>query len=265
MVRMNDAPSNPPTERPDIWYFGMSEGGTSAVLARLPQAQTTVPIEAGRVALRNLANALLIGQFEAILFTTAWGIQRFLETCSRTVDRGRLIDALRDAAVIAGGAGVAECLESLGIEPTLDRPNRASWREILVWLDRYQPVLHWEIAVEATIEVRSLAAGLEARGATVRLWSPIQFDSTWSLGERELLNAIESGECRYVVMDQVESVVRLAQLATSSDGIGLVRVVPKEYRGVASQIDPGPLVTVESFAEMTFQRLDALLPRATDD
>ena len=262
MVRMTSPSANPPTDRPDIWYFGLPDHASPPQLARLPRVRSGTPVESSRVALRNLANAILVGQFDAVLFTTPWGTQRFLDTCSRTVDRARLVDALRDVTVIAGGPGVADYLESIDIQTSLDRPHRSSWREILVWLDRYQPVVHWEIALEATSEVRSLVAGLEARGALVRLWTPVQFDPIQTEGECELLEAIQTDQCRYVVMDQAEPILRLAQLAPG--GAGPVRVVPKKYRAVASQVDSGPLVVVDSFDVLTAEWFETQLPRDSD-
>ena len=79
--------------------------------------------------------------------------------------------------------------------------------------------------------------------------------------ERTLLEAIRTGRCHYVVMDQPEAIYRLGELAETPNGIGPVRVIPRQYRVMASQVDSGPLATVESFAELTVRRLNELLPR----
>lgn len=114
----------------------------------------------------EFANRVLTADIESVVFVTGVGAQYIIEMAGRTVDRQRLVDCLNDVTTIAGSQAAAEAMMGLGIQPTVT-VEALSWRDILMAIDRFAPVVNQTVALEESSAVYGLASGLEARGARV--------------------------------------------------------------------------------------------------
>ena len=103
---------------------------------------------------------------------TGVGVAELIKQASRKVDQSRLVDCLSDMTTIAGSNGAASALSAAGVTPTLQIDSPTSWRDILMQLDREQPVVNQRVALEESAAVYELANGLEARGARVVRFAP---------------------------------------------------------------------------------------------
>lgn len=156
--------------------------------------QAAVSFSKNDVQLKNLVNQILTGEIDVAIFMTAAGFENFFERCSKSIDRQRLLDSLSDIKTVSVGALVTNKLVEVGIQPTIRVAEDIVWRELLVCLDRSCAVANLNVALESTMDVHSLAAGLEARGAAVFRFHPIEFNqSDPSSPEQDILDAIEDG------------------------------------------------------------------------
>ena len=125
--------------------------------------------------MRNLANQLLTGGIDAVIFLTAAGVLRFCERSFLIVSRSRVVDALCDIPTIAIGRLAAEKLAAYGVRATIAMPDCENWREVLIGLEKKLQLANMCIALEQTSDVHGLAAGLEARGAAVQRIDAVDF------------------------------------------------------------------------------------------
>ena len=114
----------------------------------------------------EFANRVLTADVETVVFVTGVGVQRIIDQAARSVQRQRLIDCLTDATTIAGSRAADTALNLVGIKPSVTVEG-SSWREILMAIDRFAPVVNQTVALEESAAVYGLAGGLEARGAKV--------------------------------------------------------------------------------------------------
>ena len=105
------------------------------------------------------------------------------------------MDSLTDIETVSVGSLVYNKLIDSGIQPSLRVPEDVGWRDLLISLDHKFPVANLNVALESTIDVHGIAAGLEARGAQVFRFTPIDFNQDDpSSTEQDILDAIEDGD-----------------------------------------------------------------------
>ncbi len=175
--------------------------------------QATIVPPADDSSLRNIANQLLTGGFDAVIFLTAAGVFRFCERSFLIVDRSRVVDALCDIPTIAIGKLASEKLAAYGVRATFAMPDCESWRDVLIGLEKKLQLANMCIALEQTSDIYGLAAGLEARGATVQRIDAVDFQQTDpSSAEQDLLDAIEDGELGAMLLPNPVCAARFAFL-----------------------------------------------------
>ncbi len=163
----------------------------------------------------NFSNRILVGEIDAVIFTTGVGIKTLLEHIDRHIDQQRFLDTLSDITTIARGPKPAAVLRKLGVTPTLEVSEPNTWREILTTLDAQFPVTNLTIGLqEYGIPNTSLIAGLEARGATVETVQVYQweFPEDTTLFEANI-HRLLAREADVVLFTSANQAVHLLQLA----------------------------------------------------
>jgi hypothetical protein len=110
---------------------------------------------------------LLIAEIDLVIFLTACGTQRIVQAACAAEGGERLINALRDATVVASGPLTAQVLYDLGIEPKAIGDGAAQWRNLLATMDVKLALQYSTVAIERTASIHGIRAGLEARGVQV--------------------------------------------------------------------------------------------------
>ncbi len=114
-----------------------------------------------------VANQLLTGELDVVLFVTAAGVNYFVEQASRLVDGQRLLDSISDIKSIAGSEAASAAFEKHGIVPAISMGRHKSWRDILIAIDSQIRIENCKVGLEEANAVHGIGAGLEARGARV--------------------------------------------------------------------------------------------------
>ncbi len=115
----------------------------------------------------QIANQILTGEIDVVVFLTSVGLHYLIETASRSVERQRLIDSLSDIQSVAASKRVAEAFRIHGIQPTLTIDQVSSWRDVLIAIDQGVRVVNANVGLEDCGSVHELSAGIEARGGFV--------------------------------------------------------------------------------------------------
>ena len=110
---------------------------------------------------------LLVADIDLVIFLTAWGTQRIVQTACAAQGGERLINALRDATVVASGPLTAGVLLELGIEPKAVGNGASQWRNLLAMMDAKLALQYSTVAIERTVSIHGIRGGLEARGVRV--------------------------------------------------------------------------------------------------
>ncbi len=200
--------------------------------------------------LRNLGNRLVTGQLDAMLFVTAWAVDMFVETCSRTMERGRLLDSMRDATMIAASHSASRRLAELDVPCPIDVTDQTSWREILIQLDSAHRLEHLQMALEAIPESAPLRAGLEARGAHVTQLVPAVFAPDLTDDEKALIEAAATHSLAAVTVLDPAAIVRLGTLFPDRSSADFLLAIPNDLRDVATQYGWRQLLTFDDIGEL---------------
>jgi uroporphyrinogen decarboxylase len=137
---------------------------------RLSSYDCAQPIESDNFPAAELslvANQLLTGELDVVVFLTAAGVNYFIEQASRQVDSKRLLDSIADINSIAGSEAASTAFAKHGIETTIAVGRNKSWRDVLVAIDSQIRIENCKVGVEEANSIHSISAGLEARGARV--------------------------------------------------------------------------------------------------
>ncbi len=173
----------------------------------------SVGIPANDADFKNLSNHLLTGGIDAVVFFTAAGLEQFFKRAIKTNDQARLVDSLTDIQSIAVGGLVSEKMVELGVQPSMQVADGLDWRDLLVVMDKEFPVTNLTVAVEMTSDIHGLAAGLEARGASVVRVEAISFTQPDpSSPEQDILDAIEDGDLGTMLFPNPVCAARFAAL-----------------------------------------------------
>ncbi len=163
--------------------------------------------------IKNLVNRFLTGDIDIVIFLTSGGFDHFFRRAQRTTSNQRLIDSLNDIKTVAVGSLVVNAMLEAGIQPSLKLLQNVGWRDLLVNLDVECPVANLSVALETTVDVHGIAAGLEARGAMVTRMSPVKFQQLDpSSSEQDILDAIEDGDLGTLLLPNTTCAARFASL-----------------------------------------------------
>jgi uroporphyrinogen-III synthase len=94
-----------------------------------------VPIESNAEAVRFIDD-LIAGEFDVVVLLTGVGARVLLDLVQRVQGtRKRLIDALKDAVVVARGPKPLAVMREIDVPVFLTAPEPNTWRELLAALD----------------------------------------------------------------------------------------------------------------------------------
>ena len=187
-----------------------------------------VPIEPNRDAI-DFAHQLMTGEISIVILNTGVGLRYLVKAIERHVDMRRFTDALSDVTTICRGPKPVSAMRELGLNPTHRAPEPNTWREVLATIDgEYgDPVSVANQVVglqEYGITNKSLVAGLEARGATVR---PLRVYG-WEYPQqteplRSMVDSIADRKHDAILLTSAHQVVNLFRMAESMDRVDAVR------------------------------------------
>ncbi len=130
-----------------------------------------VPLESNDAAFA-LADALLAGEVDVVLFLTGVGTRTLFSAWQTRYELPRLVEALSRTTVVARGPKPVQALRDLGVAITITVPEPNTWRELLLTLDEAAESVELSRARVAIQEYGvsndDLVRELERRGAVVR-------------------------------------------------------------------------------------------------
>lgn len=205
------------------------------------------PLEENPAAI-NLANDVVTGRLDLLIFLTGVGFEYWLQQVSRRVDVERLLGCLADMPTLVRGPKPAAAMRKRGLTPTWQVPEPNTWRELLTTLDRVAPVANQSVAVlEYGRSNSSLTAGLEARGARVMNLKVYEWELPEDVGPLEAnARRIAAGEIDVALFTSAEQVHNLMRVAES---MGAEEGVRQRLRGEVVVCSIGP-TTSEALREL---------------
>lgn len=116
----------------------------------------------------NMANHLITGQIDLVIFMTGVGFQHWIRAVEKSVDFQRFLNALTDCITIARGPKPVAAMKAYDLKPTYRVPEPNTWREMLATIDANLSIASQRVCLQEYGKTNaSLIAGLEARGAEV--------------------------------------------------------------------------------------------------
>jgi uroporphyrinogen-III synthase len=119
----------------------------------------------------QFTNALLRGDFDAVIFLTGVGTRWLAEIAATVAPREQFTTALQRVRIVARGPKPAAALKEVGVPVHVPVPEPNTWRELLAALDREWPppaLRDFRVAVqEYGAPAQELLTGLQERGARV--------------------------------------------------------------------------------------------------
>lgn len=199
-------------------------GGRPAVSPSMRE----VPIEPNRDAI-DFAHQIMTGEISTVIFMTGVGLKFLIKAIERHVDRQRFLDCLSDVVTICRGPKPAAAMKELGLTATRRVPEPNTWRELLQTIDGEHgpaiPIANQTIGLqEYGITNKSLIAGLEARGATVR---PLQVYG-WEYPQdveplRRNVQQLADGQHDALLLTSAHQVVNLFRMAEEMNCVDQLR------------------------------------------
>ena len=198
------------TDNEDLLQQLVSDNGGQISICVCPNDST----KSTDPAIAQVANQLLTGGIEIVIFVTATGVNFFVEQASRKVDRQRLANSLSDITSIAGSAQAAAAFRAHEVEPTITLDRTSSWRDILISIDKQIRISNFNVGLEETDSIHGLSAGLEARGGrVVRIPVYPQSKPVPEQSAIDFFEQIEAGEFHAILFTSAENVARFCFLA----------------------------------------------------
>jgi uroporphyrinogen-III synthase len=191
--------------------------GGEAVVA---PAMREVPLESNKEALA-FAGALLVGEFDMVIFLTGVGARALLGVVETAYKRDEYIASLQRVKVVARGPKPVAALREIGITPAITVPEPNTWRELLLALDdagnskEELRLRGARVAVqEYGVSNPELLSGLRERGARVTRVPVYQ----WALPVdcaplQAAVKALAEGEIDAVLFTTSVQVANLFQIA----------------------------------------------------
>lgn len=191
--------------------------------AHVAPSMREVPLDDNPQAVQ-LAQRLMTGQVDVVIFMTGVGFKHLLAAVERQVDRERFLASLADCTTIARGPKPVAAMREVKLAPTHRVAEPNTWRELLALIDVDVPIAnHCVVLQEYGVSNPSLIAGLEARGARLECLKVYNWELPEDTGPLEAnVRALASGG-RDVVMftsaNQVLNVLRMAEQLDVADGL----------------------------------------------
>ncbi len=213
----------------------------------------------------QIANQLLTGEIDIVVFLTAAGVNYLLEQASRHVDRQRLVNSLADITSVAGSQYAAAACRAHGIDPTIVVDSPSSWREILIAMDRKLRVSNFNVGLEESDSLYGLSAGVEARGGRVTR-IPVYPQSRPSSGQSaiEFFEQIEAGEFQAILFTSSEDVARFCYLAQHFGRARLTSHLLDNHIVICVGAEAAELLRDRQFS-VDFQTRETGLPAAIEE
>lgn len=196
--------------------------------ASVSPSMREVPIDPNRDAI-DFAHEIMTGQISTVIFMTGVGLKFLIKAIERHVDKQRFLDSLSDIVTICRGPKPAAAMKELGLTPTRRVPEPNTWRELLQTIDgEHGPAIsiaNQTIGLqEYGITNKSLVAGLEARGASVR---PLQVYG-WEYPEdvaplRKNVQQLAAGQHDALLLTSAHQVVNLFRMAETMNCVEQLR------------------------------------------
>ena len=162
---------------------------------------------------------LIAGDFDVVVLLTGVGARALLDIVQRVQGtRKRMLDALRDAVVVARGPKPLAVMREHDVPVFLTAPEPNTWRELIAALDARKSELSLDGLSVAVQEYGAsnpeLLAALEARGARVTAVPVYQ----WALPEdtgplRNAARAIADGQVEVALFTSATQAVHLMKIA----------------------------------------------------
>ena len=163
-----------------------------------------IPNESDTVAL-EFADALIAGQFDAVIFLTGAGVRALADAVERAGRTQAFLDALARVKVITRGPKPIAALREMHVTAWLNAPEPNTWRELMTVLEAHAP--EWplsgrRVAVqEYGVSNVELLDTLRAKGAAVTAVQAYR----WAMPEdiaplEEAVRAVARGEVAVVIV-----------------------------------------------------------------
>ena len=205
--------------------------------------------------LADFANRVLTGDIDAIIFVTGAGTRAIIESALQTVPRQRFLDGIADITTVVGADAAAESLQHYGIQPTVkatdgpaDLGDVASWRRILMAVDRQGSSVNQNIALEKNIDHSSLMSGLESRGARLTSLEPfvnrVPDDPAAAI---KLFERIDAGEFHGVIFNDAATTSRFIFLAEHYGQVRLTKHLLDDHLVVCRDVESAEILRDHGF------------------
>lgn len=219
-----------------------------------------------------LAEGIVRGDFDAVIFLTGVGIRALLEAVDRAGQREPLIAALRETRVIVRGPKPAAVLRELDVPVWANAPEPNTWRELMAavgargheWTLKGARVAVQEYGVSNT----ELLDALRAAGATVTAAPTYQ----WAMPDdleplRAAVDAVVDGRVDVLL---ITSGIQIVHFLDVAKGMGREREVKAALaRVVVASIGPSASAElrrhgIEPTFEPTHPKMGLLVREATE-
>jgi len=179
-----------------------------------------VPLESNKEALA-FAAALLVGEFDVVIFLTGVGTRALLGVVETVHKRDEYVAALQRVKVVARGPKPVAALREIGITPTVTAPEPNTWHELLRALDDAGEASQGIDLQGARVAVQEygvsnpeLLSGLRERGAQVTRVPVYQWALPLDLAPlRAAVAAIAEGTVDVALFTTAVQAVHLFQVA----------------------------------------------------
>jgi uroporphyrinogen-III synthase len=167
-----------------------------------------------------LADGIVRGAFDAVIFLTGVGIRALLEAVDRAGTRGPLVEALRRTRAIVRGPKPAAVLRELDVPIWANAPEPNTWRELMAAIDarRQEWTLRGaRVAVqEYGVSNTELLDALRSEGATVTAVPTYQ----WAMPDdleplRAAVDAVVDGRVDVLLITSGIQIVHFLEVAKS--------------------------------------------------
>ncbi|ODS52614.1 MAG: hypothetical protein ABS36_16320 [Acidobacteria bacterium SCN 69-37] len=165
-----------------------------------------------------LAEGIIAGRFDAVIFLTGVGIHALLDATARAGSRAPLVDALRRTRIIARGPKPAGVLRELSVPVWANAPEPNTWRELMATLEARAaewPLAGKRIAVqEYGVPNTDLLDALQGAGAIVTAVPTYQ----WAMPDdleplREAVRAVVDGRVDVMLVTSGIQIVHFLKVA----------------------------------------------------
>lgn len=218
-----------------------------------------------------LADGIVTGQFDAVIFLTGVGVRALLDAVDRAGRRDVFVEALRRTRAIVRGPKPAAVLRELDVPIWANAPEPNTWRELMAAIDARRsewPLAGARVAVqEYGVSNTDLIDALQAAGASVTAVPTYQ----WAMPEdleplRRAVSAVVDGRVDVLLVTSGIQIVHFLNVARDMDQEA--RVTAALARVIIGSIGPSASTElrrhgIEPTFEPTHPRMGLLVREAT--